>query len=112
MSCQRSARFNNATIAPVSTRASATMTLADALPDDLTRILRVAGIAFNRSEGFRGGRMETPLLNGIVLVGTVLLEPLLRGQVQCLGERDLPAARFALQSRSQLRGDPPAVHFG
>src|ERR1700722_14566970 len=104
MSCQRSARFNNATIAPVSTRASATMTLADALPDDRTRILRVAGMALNSSEGFRGGRMKTPLLNGIVLVGTALLEPLLRGQVQSLGERNLPATRFALQHRFQLRG--------
>jgi hypothetical protein len=49
------------------------VTLPDALPDDLTRILRAVGMALNRSEGFRGGRMKTPLLNGIVLVGTAFL---------------------------------------
>src|SRR5665213_331443 len=111
MSCQRSARFNNATMAPVSTRASAPMTLPDALPDDLTRVLCIVGTALNRSNGFRGGRMKTPLLNGIVLCAA-LLKPLVGGEIQRSRKRDLPAARFALQARFQLRGDPPAIHFG
>jgi hypothetical protein len=69
------------------------MTLPDALPDNLTRIRRAAGMALNRSDGFRGGRMKTPLLNGIIL-SAALLEPLLHGQIQSLGERTLSAARL------------------
>lgn len=88
------------------------MTLPDALADDLTSVLRIAGLALNRSDGFRGGGVDTPLLGGVVILFTVVLKPLLRGKIQSGRERDLAAPSFALKTSLQLRGDTPAVHFG
>jgi len=74
------------------------MALPYELPHYLACVLRASRVvALNGSDGFRRSGMKTPLLSGIAIIA-VLLEPLVRGKVQGGCQRDLPAARFALQA--------------
>src|ERR1700683_4158150 len=97
-----------ARIAPVSMSASAAITPPQALSHNLAHVLRqVRAATLDNAKGFGRSFVKTLLLAIVVFVGAAVLEPLLCGQIQSLGERDLPVSRFALQARLQLRGDPP-----
>jgi hypothetical protein len=51
------------------------------------------------ANGLRDGLVKAFLLAIVVRFDTRLLEPRLRRHFQSLGQRDLPASRFALQAR-------------
>lgn len=71
------------------------MTPPQALSHNVAHVLRqVRAATLDNAKGFGGSFVETLLLAIVVLVA--LFEPLLRGQIQNLGERHLSAARFAL----------------